>query len=166
MSTEPKGPTPGYLVWRLSTKWRVAVDRALAPLGLTHAQYTLLASLYGMQRSGHSPSQRRLADHTGLEPLYVSKLARTLESAGLLRRTPDPADTRAVQLSLTPEGRETAGRAITVTHELLDRLLAPLGGLHTERTEALTRELRLLLDAPLDAPPRSPTRPTSASSEE
>ena len=31
--------TPGYLVWRLSTKWRVAVDRALAPIGLTHAQY-------------------------------------------------------------------------------------------------------------------------------
>jgi DNA-binding MarR family transcriptional regulator len=30
-------PTPGYLVWRLSMKWRVAVDRALAPLGLTHA---------------------------------------------------------------------------------------------------------------------------------
>jgi DNA-binding MarR family transcriptional regulator len=153
MSTAPKGPTPGYLVWRLSTKWRVAVDRALAPLGLTHAQYTVIASLYGMQRSGHSPSQRRLADHTGLEPLYVSKLARTLECAGLVRRTPDPADTRAVQLSLTDEGQAAARRAITVTHELLDRLLAPLGGLNTARTETLSRELRLLLEAPLDAPP-------------
>lgn len=105
MSTAPKGPTPGYLVWRLSTKWRVAVDRALAPLGLTHAQYTLIASLHGVWRSGYHPSQRQLADHTGLEPLYVSKLARALESSGLVRRTPDPADTRAVQLSLTPEGR-------------------------------------------------------------
>lgn len=160
MSTASKGPTPGYLVWRLSTKWRVAVDRALAPLGLTHAQYTVIASLYGMQRAGHSPSQRRLADHTGLEPLYVSKLARTLESAGLVLRTPDPADTRAVQLSLTDEGQEAARRAITVTHGLLDRLLAPLGGLNTARTEALSRELRLLLEAPLDAPPEPPPHAT------
>ncbi|MFF3324333.1 MarR family winged helix-turn-helix transcriptional regulator [Streptomyces sp. NPDC002889] len=162
MTSAPNGPTPGYLVWRLSTKWRVAVDRALAPLRLTHAQYALLASLHGMQRSGQSPSQRQLADHTGLEPLYVSKLARTLESAGLVRRTPDPADTRAVQLSLTPEGRDAGSRAITVVHELLDRLLAPLGGLDGPRTEVLTRELKLLLEAPLDAPPAPIATPTSS----
>ncbi|ALC23332.1 MarR family winged helix-turn-helix transcriptional regulator [Streptomyces pristinaespiralis] len=153
MSTAPKGPTPGYLVWRLSTKWRVAVDRALAPLGLTHAQYTLIASLHGVWRSGYHPSQRQLADHTGLEPLYVSKLARALESSGLVRRTPDPADTRAVQLSLTPEGEEKARRAVAEVRTLLDRLLAPLGGLDAPRTEELTRELRLLLETPLDAPP-------------
>lgn len=76
MSTNPEGATPGFLVWRLSMKWRVAVDRAVAPLGLTHAQYSLVASLYGMHRTGLRPSQRQLADHTGLEPLYVSKLAR------------------------------------------------------------------------------------------
>jgi DNA-binding MarR family transcriptional regulator len=153
MSTAPEGPTPGYLVWRLSTKWRVAVDRALAPLGLTHAQYAVIASLHGIGQSGHRPSQRQLADHTGLEPLYISKLARALESSGLVRRTPDPADTRAVQLSLTPAGEEKARRAVTEVHTLLDRLLAPLGGLEAPRTRALTRELRVLLETPLDAPP-------------
>jgi DNA-binding MarR family transcriptional regulator len=153
MSTAPEGPTPGYLVWRLSTKWRVAVDRALAPLGLTHAQYAVIASLHGIGRSGHRPSQRQLADHTGLEPLYISKLARALESSGLVRRTPDPADTRAVRLSLTPAGEEKARRAVTEVHTLLDRLLAPLGGLEAPRTRALTRELRVLLETPLDAPP-------------
>src|SRR5262245_28002691 len=85
-------PTPGYLVWRLSMKWRVAVDRALAPLGLTHAQYVLLASLYGMERSGRRPTQRELADHTGLEALYASKLARALDAEGFLRRDRDPLD--------------------------------------------------------------------------
>jgi DNA-binding MarR family transcriptional regulator len=153
MSTAPEGPTPGYLVWRLSTKWRVAVDRALAPLGLTHAQYTVIASLHGIWQSGHRPSQRQLADHTGLEPLYISKLARALESSGLVRRTPDPADTRAVRLSLTPAGEEKARRAVTEVRTLLDRLLAPLGGLDAPRTQALARELRLLLETPLDAPP-------------
>ncbi|MFJ9021894.1 MarR family winged helix-turn-helix transcriptional regulator [Streptomyces sp. NPDC102259] len=151
--SERKGPeaaTPGFLVWRLSTKWRVAVDRAVAPLGLTHAQYSLVASLYGMQRAGERPSQRRLADHTGLEPLYVSKLARALESAGLLERTRDPRDPRAVQLALTEQGQDVTRRAVKVVQGLLEQLLEPLGGLTSPRTRALTGELSLLLDVPLD----------------
>ncbi|MEV0134664.1 MarR family winged helix-turn-helix transcriptional regulator [Dactylosporangium sp. NPDC050688] len=133
------GPTPGFLVWRLSMKWRVAVDRALAPVGLTHAQYSLLASLLGLER----PSQRRLADHTGLEPLYVSKLARTLEAAGLLDRLPDPADTRAVQLVLTARGREVTAQAVGIVRELMEQLLAPLD---QGRREAFVEDLHALLD--------------------
>ncbi|MFJ5997320.1 MarR family winged helix-turn-helix transcriptional regulator [Streptomyces sp. NPDC092370] len=150
MSNRSEGATPGFLVWRLSMKWRVAVDRAVAPLGLTHAQYSLVASLHGMQRSGEQPSQRRLADHTGLEPLYVSKLARALETAGLLERTRDPRDPRAVQLALTPQGHEVTRRAIEVVHGLLQQLLDPLGGLDGARTREFTRDLTTLLDAPLD----------------
>ncbi|MGW0822940.1 MarR family winged helix-turn-helix transcriptional regulator [Streptomyces sp. NPDC002845] len=150
MGTAYEGATPGFLVWRLSMKWRVAVDRAVAPLGLTHAQYALVASLYGMQRSGERPSQRRLADHTGLEPLYVSKLARALETAGLLERARDPRDPRAVQLALTEQGRAVTRRAIEVVQGLLRQLLEPLGGLDSARTREFTRELTALLDAPLD----------------
>src|SRR5882672_7682555 len=91
-------PTIGSLVWRLSMKWRAVLDRAVAPLGLTHAQYSLLASLYGLTRSGARPSQRELADFSGLEPMYVSKLARTLERAGLVERSENPSDPRAVEL--------------------------------------------------------------------
>ena len=150
MSKGSEKATPGFLVWRLSMKWRVAVDRAVAPLGLTHAQYSLMASLYSMQRSGERPSQRRLADHTGLEPLYVSKLARTLEAAGLLERTRDPRDPRAVQLALTEQGSEVTGRAIKVVQGLLQQLLEPLGGLDSPRAREFTRDLATLLDAPLD----------------
>ncbi|MBD0839899.1 MarR family winged helix-turn-helix transcriptional regulator [Streptomyces sp. TRM68416] len=150
MSKGTEQASPGFLVWRLSTKWRVAVDRAVAPLGLTHAQYALVASLYGMQRAGERPSQRRLADHTGLEPLYVSKLARALEASGLLERTRDPRDPRAVQLALTDRGRETTGQAIGVVQGLLDQLLQPLGGLDSDRTREFGRDLAALLDAPLD----------------
>lgn len=146
-----EGPTPGFLVWRLSMKWRVAVDRAVAPLGLTHARYSLLSSLYGMQQSGLRPSQRQLADHTGLEPLYVSKLARTLEAAGLIERNQDANDPRAVQLSLTTNGRELTDRAIEIVRQRLDELLAPLGGLEGSRTKSLSRELMILLDVPLDS---------------
>ncbi|MET7699236.1 MarR family transcriptional regulator [Streptomyces sp. NPDC005485] len=153
MSSVSEGATPGFLVWRLSMKWRVAVDRAVAPLGLTHAQYSLVASLYGLHRDGRRPSQRQLADHTGLEALYVSKLARALETAGLVDRTRDPVDPRAIQLSLTEEGREVTRRAVRVVQGLLDQLLEPLGGLDGERTKALSQELVTLLDVPLDPQP-------------
>ncbi|HEV2895199.1 MAG TPA: MarR family transcriptional regulator, partial [Actinomycetota bacterium] len=112
MSRPAEHPTTGYLLWRLATKLRAAVDRILAPLGLTHAQYTLLASLYGFSRAGGRPSQRELADWTGLEPIFVSKLARALERGGLIERTGHPADLRAVQLRLTDDGTEVARRAI------------------------------------------------------
>ncbi|MET9355852.1 MarR family transcriptional regulator [Streptomyces sp. NPDC006617] len=152
MSKDSRHATPGYLVWRLANKWRVAVDRAVSPLGLTHAQYAVVASLYGMQRAGERPSQRRLADHTGLEALYVSKLARALEAAGLIERARDPRDPRAVQLALTERGESVTREAVTVVQELLQRLLEPLGGLDAARTRAFTDELTALLDAPL-APP-------------
>ena len=140
----------GYLVWRLSIKWRVAVDRALAPLGLTHAQYVLLASTHGMNSRGATPSQRELADHTGLEALYVSKLARALEAAGLMTRTRDAADSRTVRLTLTDQGRSTVQPAIAAVQSLLERLLAPLGGRSDPRSAALVRDLTVLLDTPLD----------------
>jgi MarR family transcriptional regulator, organic hydroperoxide resistance regulator len=148
MSSE--GPTPGHLVWRLSMKWRVAVDRALAPLGLTHAQYVLLASLYAIESAGRRPSQRELADHTGLEALYVSKLARSLEAAGLVERARDPGDTRTVRLALTEHGRTTVTPAIATVRVLLGRLLEPLGGQDSPRAAAFVRDLGTLLDAPLD----------------
>ncbi len=139
--------TPGHLVWRLAMKWRVAVDRALAPHGLTHAQYVVLASLVAID---NPPSQRELADYTGLEPLYVSKLSRALDAEGLIQRTRDAADTRTVRLALTDRGHEVIVPAIAIVGTLLDRLLTPLGGRSGDRTAALTLDLTALLDVSLD----------------
>ncbi|GAA5111434.1 MarR family transcriptional regulator [Pseudonocardia adelaidensis] len=128
----------------------MAVDRSLAPLGLTHAQYVLLAALYGLESVGRRPSQRELADETGLEALYVSKLARTLEAKELIARRRDPHDTRAVRLTLTDRGRAAVQSAMQTVQDLLERLLEPIGGRHSERTAALVHDLAALLDAPLE----------------
>jgi DNA-binding MarR family transcriptional regulator len=132
-------------MWRVSMHWRAAADRALADLGLTHAQYALLASLYGMSTTGATPSQRELADFTGLEPIYVSKLARTLEKEGLIVRAEHAADSRAVQLTLTPRGYQVIEPAIARIATLHDELTQPLGGLHGEGTRQLMALLRSLL---------------------
>src|SRR5215813_7133713 len=104
--------TTGALVWRLSMKWRAAVDREVMPLGLTHAQYVLLASLYSLSQTGTRPSQRELAGFTGLEPVYVSRLARALQDGGLIDRTVAAVDPRAVELTLTQHGVDVVVQAI------------------------------------------------------
>jgi MarR family transcriptional regulator, organic hydroperoxide resistance regulator len=144
-STGDRRPTTGSLIWHLSLKWRGAVDRALAPLGLTHAQYVLLASLYGLLHTGARPSQRELADFSGLDPMYVSKLARALEDAGLLARETNAADPRAFHLTITGRGGEVLSAAYARVRELQERLLAPLGGPGDARRVQLTESLQTLL---------------------
>jgi DNA-binding MarR family transcriptional regulator len=147
--------TTGALVWRLSMKWRAAVDRAVAPFGLTHAQYVLLASLYGLSHTGARPSQRELADFTGLEPVYVSRLARALQAGGMIDRTEDPRDPRAVELTLTPHGLEVVVPAIAAVRALHEVLLAPLGGAASQGNRALVATLRALLGEPHAAAARA-----------
>ena len=145
MTGQRQEPPLTGLVWRLSMRWRSAIDRAITPLGLTNAQYSVLAPLLGMERSGQRPSQRQLADLTGLEPLYVSKLARALEQAGLIVRHADPDDSRAVQLTLTDRGREVTAQAAGRVRDLQDELTAPLGGLDSAATRNLISSLNTLL---------------------
>ena len=141
-----RASTVGHLVWHLSNKWRVAVDRALGPLGLTHPQYALMASLYALSRRGTRPSQRELADFSGLEPMYVSKLARALERSGLLRRAEHPEDPRAFQLELTAGGASLVVDAAAIVRRLYDHLLRPIGGPAGKRAAVLTRMLERLVD--------------------
>jgi DNA-binding MarR family transcriptional regulator len=138
----------GFMVWRLSTAWRAAMDCALEPMGLTHAQYAVLAPLYGMSRDGRRPSQRELADLTGLDAVYISKLVRALERAGFVERSASSADTRAVELSLTGQGVTTVHTATQTVSQLRDQLTKPLGGNDGTRTAELAGMLRELLDVP------------------
>jgi DNA-binding MarR family transcriptional regulator len=149
-----EGPTTGYLVWRVLLKWRAMVDRELAPVGLTHAQYSLLASLYGLSRDGRQPSQRELADFSGLEPVFVSKLIRAMERSGLVERDPNPADPRAVQLRLSERGLPIVERAIAIVRGIEEVQLAPLGGPNSQHSAELRATLRLLLGTSTSERPR------------
>ena len=144
-TTEVRGNV-GFLVWRLSMRWRAAMDRELAPLGLTQAQYAVLAPLYGMSRDGARPSQRELADLTGLDAVYISKLVRALEREGFVTRSTHAADPRAVELSLTAPGTATVQEAQKIVYELRDRLTRPLGGNNGAGTGELAKVLQQLLD--------------------
>lgn len=152
----PPGAATGALVWRLATRWRTAVDRAVSVHGLTHASYVVLTTLYSLRGTSRPaaeagpPSQRAIADASGMEPMYVSRLIRSLESDGLVTRTRDERDTRVIRLELTADGLDVVRPAMRTVQALLDELLAPLGGRSSDRTRQFVDTLAELLDTPLN----------------
>jgi MarR family transcriptional regulator, organic hydroperoxide resistance regulator len=84
-------------------KWRATVDVAVAPPGLTHAQYTVLAALRGVTRSGVSPSQRQLPT----TPASIPSMSRSWYAPwSETNMSSDVHDSRAVRLSTTEKGLE------------------------------------------------------------
>jgi DNA-binding MarR family transcriptional regulator len=77
--------------------------------------------------------------------MHVSKLIRALQQAGLVERSGHPADTRAVQLSITDRGHQVVSAARTKVLELEERRLEPLGGSGSRRSAELRETLLDLL---------------------
>ena len=119
--------SPGLLLWQVTNRWQAAQRAALRPLGLTHVQFVLLASLTWL-RSGGTVSQRDLADHAATDPMMTSQVLRALEGRGLVERTRDPDDHRARSVTVTRAGRALANRAVVVVEALRPVVLRPVGG--------------------------------------
>ena len=113
---EQPGDSPGFLLWRATLRWQRLVTAALRPLGLSHVQFVLLATLSWLDHDhdGGSPSQRQVAATAGVDVMMASQVLRVLENRGLVSRRADPADARARLVSLTLEGSELATRALDV----------------------------------------------------
>lgn len=99
--------SPGFVLWHATLRWQAAMRDALAPHGLTHVQFVLLASLGWLARTGDAPTQRALADHAGADIAMTSQVVRALEAKGLIGRTRESGDARSWRLRLTPAGART-----------------------------------------------------------
>jgi DNA-binding MarR family transcriptional regulator len=130
--------SPGFLLWRATLSWQRRIRSALAPHELTHVQFVLLASLWWLE--GHEdqpPTQARLAQQAGTDPMMTSQVTRKLEARGLLERPLDPVDSRARQLGLTAIGRALVGRALSDVEAADDDYFAALGNRRNAFLEAL-----------------------------
>jgi DNA-binding MarR family transcriptional regulator len=85
---------------------------ALAPHDLTHVQFVLLASAWWLGDHEEPPTQQRLADQAGTDTMMTSQVIRKLAERGLVDRTPDPRDARALRIVVTTEGREVLAAAL------------------------------------------------------
>ena len=73
----------------------------------------------------NNPAYDRAVDivnHRGLSKSHVSMSINSLESRGLLLRTPDPKDRRTVQLQLTDKAREITDVGCRVQKQFMDYL--------------------------------------------
>lgn len=138
LETRFSGPesSPGFLLWRVSNRWQAAQRAALAPIGLTHVRFVLLASLTWLE-SDETITQRRLAEHAALDAMMTSQVLRALERDGLIERHEHPTDGRAKSLHTTIEGRRLARRAIIVVERCDELFFAQLGSVQGELTRAL-----------------------------
>jgi DNA-binding MarR family transcriptional regulator len=112
------GESPGFLLWHATLRWQRDIAQALAPLGLTHVQFVLLACSWWLNQQGRDPSQVALATFAGTDVKMTSQVVRSLERKGLLERAVDAADTRARRLRVTRQGARLAPRAIAAVEKV------------------------------------------------
>jgi DNA-binding MarR family transcriptional regulator len=100
-------------IWHLSKRLKRSSDEAFAEVGLDHGQWKVLSAL----RTAGPPFQRSAGALAKLLDLtsgaMTSRLDR-METAGLVRRLPDPDDRRGVKIEITDRGSELWEHAVEV----------------------------------------------------
>ena len=84
-------------------------EETVRSLGLSPQQYQLLLALKGFPGREWA-TVRELADRLQLRHHSVVELVDRAQGQGLVQRTPDPDDARAVRVVLTEEGENMMGR--------------------------------------------------------
>ena len=112
------------------------LERALEPTGLSLAK---LGALRHLAEAEEPLALGQLAERIACVKSNVTQLIDRLESDGLVKRVPDPADRRSVRAAITDEGRARfqAGTAAVRNAEAL---------LITELAPAEQTQLHRLLD--------------------
>ncbi|MFD7437232.1 MarR family winged helix-turn-helix transcriptional regulator [Streptomyces sp. NPDC059861] len=117
-------------IHRLSRTMDDRMEKAYARFGVSRGEFDVLAAL---RRSGepYTLSPRRLSAALMLTTGGMTGRLDKLERAGLLRRSPDPHDRRALQVTLTEQGlhlvEEALGTGLSVQTEALTALTPDQG---------------------------------------
>jgi DNA-binding MarR family transcriptional regulator len=111
-------------------------------LELPYAQARLLSTIE--DRGSARISDLAVLDHCS-QPTMTSQVRR-LEDAGLVSRTTDPADARAVLISITPDGVATLARVRTERGEAIDPYLERLDVADRQTLVDAVRVMQSLLD--------------------
>lgn len=103
--------SPGFLLWRVSMRWRRTIESALKPLGLTHPQFVILATTGWLTRNGMQATQADVGRQAGLDPNTTSQILRGLEAKGLVKRT-RTSDEKSKFPVLTAKGGRYLAKAL------------------------------------------------------
>jgi DNA-binding MarR family transcriptional regulator len=103
----------GFLLYDAARLLRRDFDRRARSLGLTRAQWSVLAHL----KRNEGSKQAAVADTLELEPITLVRLLDRLEAAGWVERRADPTDRRARQLFLTEKARPVLDQLMALAAE-------------------------------------------------
>jgi DNA-binding MarR family transcriptional regulator len=142
---EPKNAI-GYLIGHTRKALLEEIDRELAPLDLTAAQYIILSSLNHLQIA----TAADLCSGMIYDPGAMTRLIDRLELKGFVRRQRQPGDRRRVNLELTDEGKALYPRMNAVVVRVLNRFLAGFTKKEVRELEQFLR--RILTNAKLELP--------------
>lgn len=130
----------GYVLKRAAVALRAAMDAALAPLGLSAAQYACL-ELLG-QRPGQSNAE--LARGAFVTRQSMNHVLRGLQDRGLVTRADAAPRGRALPTQLTEAGRDVLDTAHDAVHDIERTMVR---GMSTASQERLRLDLLTCTDA-------------------
>ncbi|WP_282945595.1 MarR family winged helix-turn-helix transcriptional regulator [Cellulomonas endometrii] len=133
-------------IFRLARAGGDATAAAYARSHLTRADFDVLATL---RRSGPegSLSPSALSATLMLTSGGMTQRLDRLERAGLVRRSPDPADRRALRITLSDRGTDVVDEAVAAGLAAEQRLLASIPPQRRREIDAMLRELLAAVDA-------------------
>ncbi len=112
--------SPGFLLWHISTSWRTSIEAILKPIGLTHPQFVVLATLGWLTRKGELVTQAAVGKMAGIDPNTISQILKGLEHKELVKRDPS-SDSRAKNPILTNKGTQIVNKALPAVEEADER---------------------------------------------
>ncbi len=135
--------SPGFVLWQVAMVWQRAVRAALREVGLTHAQFTVLASAAWLEahasEHGEPVTQVLISAHAKTDAVMTSEVLRRLERKALLRRLPQPTDGRAKRIVLTAAGQRLVRRAVALVEAVDGTFFASPGPELRALAELLSR---------------------------
>ncbi len=117
----------GFVMWRVLHRYQREVDRAVAPLGLTHLQFVTLVLAAWLGRSGGAATQAELARFGDVQPMQVSHMLRALAGKGLVARPRNAADVRGKRVEVTAAGLAVLARALPAVIDVQQRVFGDAG---------------------------------------
>jgi len=133
----------GFLSADISRLMRTEFDRQVSALGVTRAQWMVLARL--ARRPGCS--QTELADMMEMERATAGRLVDRLEENGLVRRKPDPTDRRVRRVFPTELATGQQAQMRAVADAIVDDALSDLNAEQRETLMTLMESVRARLSS-------------------
>jgi DNA-binding MarR family transcriptional regulator len=123
---------------------------ALAGCGLSHGEYRLLLRL-ATRTDDKKMSAGRLSSMLMLSSGAMTNRLDRMESAGLVRRVPDPNDRRGVLVEMTDKGEEVLDRAVLASAKEDADMVSALNAKEKKELNQLLRKVLENLESRPDA---------------